>query len=100
MIFKALFNKFNKKCKCDKNFICKMCTDKEEKNIKAVLYFKQWANTEYGKIFMEYLINKHYTTNVKNIGTATETALFKCGQMDILEELIKYTTIEFYKEDK
>lgn len=100
MIFKALFNKFNKKCKCHKNFICKICTDKEKNNIKLVLYFKQWANTQHGKEFMEYLINKHYITNVKNIGTATETALFKCGQMDILEELIKYTTIEFYKKDE
>ena len=43
MIFKALFNKFNKKCKCHKDFICKICTDEEQKNIKLVLYFKQWA---------------------------------------------------------
>lgn len=99
MLFKILRDKFNKKCKCYKNFICKQCTERENKNIISVLAFKEWASTKNGIQFMEYLINKHYTTNVKNIGTATETALFKCGQMDILEELIKYTTIEFYKKD-
>jgi hypothetical protein len=61
--------------------------DKNKMNY-ALLQFKEWANTENGKIFMEYLLNEYHFCGMADIGSATENALYYQGQVNVINNLL------------